>query len=619
MKKLILFTFIFLNCSLLAEEAGIDTPVEPEVQGRIHNVEGDKLQQVLAIPEVNGFYEECKTEIEQNPSQGPIDECLWNKVNAPGNEKLVKQVESSLAKTKTEEEVDKKYDSLQLIEIETQKSPALQELQKHFQAQLEKALYDPQGSGKDRKHNYVNHKVFNNLFRSQLGKNIILAITSYCIEADADHIVSENESDRIQNKTDNLTSLNTSTKGQGKNDAYETWRSCIRYIDPVCHDGSDLYERDANGKKIPKPAPQQGFKIKASINDYSQRRACEVVQYLKAARLNLKALDKIDEGYNELDKRGNGLRMVTDIKHYEGKKEGASIDELTTISSNELKSDLKYGDAKKAELAELEKCIVGNKDQNGTVTDYEITDAKTCEKYLLKDQEEIRKLQAEVKLRAEAFNNKIKALAENKDAKEIEEYLIDQGYSEDEIESKFDLSDQAVLDSITNDIKNRVEREKEALIGSLREKIDGMTTEKAGDLKTTPGAFTIDDTSITEDSDRLIKIHKELSSDTENYTKLIHFTNIVSSYLEVGEGDDKTQNTASFYAEMENSAFDPENDNTSAYVADQSKFETIETNTNIGSDSRSPSSDDDTVKTVGREEINELLDYEAEAVTPNNP
>ncbi len=605
MKKLnfILFIFSLLVSSTFAEEA----VQEDAVIGLQHDADNDRLQQLMAIPEVQKIHEVCKA---SSPSS--VEDCLWNEIQQPNNKKVKEMVDQALAQTKGQSRVDTKgkFESLELVEIEKEKDPALEEMQKYFQKKLESTLFDFKGGATGKQHNFVDHKVFNDLFRSQVGKNIILAMTSYCIDADSEFVIFEDETKRKSTKNSNLGNLKTVT-AKGKSVAYDSWGDCIKYIDPVCHKKT-LMKKDNQGQKtVDKDFSQDWANSKSYKTEdfeYSRRRACEVVQYMKSARQNLKTLDKIDEFYADQNKKGSGPQISANVKHFDATKKGNSVDDLTTVSSNEVKEDLKFNESKQKELAALEECI--SQDTTGA---YIINKSTACEKYLAQDHTEINKLKAEVKLRAESLNEKVIAMKNSKDPELVKEYLIDQGYSDDEITAKFDLSNDISVQKIADEITSNMEEEKARLIESLSKKLDAKKTKNEGKLNLQDGALA---GGQGEDAEKLMQIHKELSSDTENYTKLIHFTNIVSSYLDVeGDGGKQSKNTSSFYAEMENSAFDPsQNEELGAgngYTADQRTFTEIESTTGI-EEQRVPSSKGGDVKTVGKDEIDKLLKYNSE-------
>jgi len=649
MKKFLSFIFILnlVSFSALAVNPNDKvTPGEaPDLIGLKHDSENDRLKELLAIPEVAQIHQTCVDGQAAGTMTDDLDVCLWAGVEADPalKTKVTETFNEAKDKTKTADN----YESMQLVEIDKEKDPALEKMQLYFQKKLEKTLF---GFGENKKQaNYVDHKLFNDLYRSQVGKNIILALTSYCIEADSDLKISTTVSARKAERNTNMNKLKAPATTDGDNVAFLSWNRCMMAMEPICHQKRFYINKDGQSVSIDSPDqppvdPNTGqtftlydFSAPAPANpppttppaqtseQYSSQRACEVVKYMKGARQNLAALDKIEEGYDKQNKKGKNVEMQSNVTHFDANKKGNSVDDLTTVSSNEVKEEFKYQEGKAEEIAAMKECMDVQKDPTtGNVVSVLLKNKAACEKYLAKDHTESDKLEAEVRLRAESMNAKVQELKTNPDKESaVTKYLKDQGYSEDEIAAKFDLSNQDTVDGLVEEITRNINIEKDAIIASLKDKIDKKKSEEKNKLL--EGVSEGDVTASTNaDVEKLKKIHEELTSDTENYTKLIHYNNIVSSYLTVtdSEGTEGT-NASSFHAEMQDSAFDPEKNQNIAqefgngYQANQQDFKQIQNDTNIeDSGSRGPSSggsdDGGEAKSVGKDQIDNLLRYESE-------
>ena len=131
------------------------------------------------------------------------------------------------------------------------------------------------------------------------------------------------------------------------------------------------------------------------------------------------------------------------------------------------------------------------------------------------------------------------------DEEKIQKILIEDGYNE------ADAKKLASNEDILKEIKNRYKQKEEALQKSVIDQINKITSKKEGE--------------VTElDVDTLKGIESELKSKTKDFAKLVHYNNIVSSYLTItsedeAQGKTTRQNTAMLQRELASNAFNDEN------------------------------------------------------------
>jgi hypothetical protein len=518
------------------------------------------LKKLLTIKGVDNQYKSCLSAFPNSLKE--IPGCIWNgndeKTIPPLADDLRKQVQlvysqeaSSSGQNRSPASKDDS-DKLHLTNKSKQISedymsdPAVIELSKVLQKKLESALIGDEAFQKDKKTiAAVDHAKFIEIYRTELGKTIISAFTSYCVEADFDQslklttknciekenqescavtvLSSEKEKDTNINK--NIKSLKTadlnSEIDNKTNPDASKWKTCIVSVGNICYtktvdfrnieDKSNIEENDKNKDLI------------AQINR-SKEKACLIMDYVKSARKNLIIVDKQSKFYEELGPGtsvfvGNAKNVVITEKN--------SMDTITSVTSKDIEDSYqkKNDDLKK----EMDKCI----DESGK----KILDPEVCKKFISTNTEEKEKAFAEFGIRQYAHQSEI----ENKlnDKKEVEKYLEEEGYEKKKISQLLE-SDPNL--KIVEEIKERYKNERDAIIASMANKISGQTTKEKGKID-------------NNDVEKLSAIKSELLSRSDDLKQLVHFNNIVSSYLEIElSNGKKRRNVASLFAEVNNGA-----------------------------------------------------------------
>jgi len=516
--------------------------------------ENPSLSRAMEIDEVNTIYKSCFDHY-HNGGNGSISGnklmgCLWEGDTAAGisgvsqNEDLAKQVTAVMETDAKGKEVNSiRYQ--QSVKVQKKVSPGLKALQDYYEKQLNEALYGKATNNKNKlikTEKTVDQKVFFELHKSQLGKNIIAALSSYCIEAE--NLQGEfpiiNKENKDQIRKSNLKNLNELTASGETLSASANWNVCIQNIQYICHQPTSLKTRDEAGQEVGSSnqfskdklidtceteLPKKYQKDCTDIIEYSQTRACVVTQYIDEARRNLQVVDSTIEGYDKL-KATN--RNPANISFYSTSQKEKTIDDLTSITSKEvLDSGLAKGNQE--QLAQIEECI-------------KTKDKELCSQFLDSNKEESYAVLAEFKLKQEAALAKLEGI-EKDDVETIKELLLEEGYTEE------DAQEMASVEDIKQQIEEKYKAKKDALLRNMADELD----------KHTIAGKEMDLSNDSTDLKMLKKIEAELKGKTQEFAELVHFNNIVSGYLDTttGEGDDaqKSSNTASLQRELDSNLF----------------------------------------------------------------
>lgn len=590
-----------------------------------------KMARALEIKEVQEVYNNCFKL--QHDNGGVVEgkrlmDCMW--MNVQQDENLKQQVLDTMAKDTSGKE--RNIASVQYersVNIKEGTNPGLLALQDYYSKRLEEALYggavDKNSDTLIKTKRTADQKVFFQLYKSQLGKNILASLSSYCIEAAPVRIsgpagtfsipmIYEDKGERETKRKQNLKSLNqTATNpqsGESTLRASSNWNSCITNIQYVCHQPTHILKQD--GDTILKTAFMDNtenllesciseredlFKEKEdkaekrclSDIDYSKKRACVVTQYLTEAKRNLGVLDKTMELYSKIGNSGNGSDGVKFYKDASNKK---SIDELTSITSQEA-VDSGYASAKNEELEKFKECL----NDDNTVNNEE-----ACKAYLSEEKDKYYATLAEFKLKQEATFERLKNI-DPSDKKQIEEILIQDGYNEEEAKELANYND------IKMQIEQKYKNKKDALLADFADRIDDMTV--SGDKLNTDQS--------SEDIAKLMKIREGLKNDTQKFAELVHFNNIVSSYLQIEDSEgNSSKNTAALSRELASNAFTKENRdknssehkveiNNNTGIADYGNFEQKVQQTGIELEDANANSGSNETRTLTVKEINSYL------------
>ncbi|CBW26555.1 conserved hypothetical protein [Halobacteriovorax marinus SJ] len=583
----------FLISALILGFCGLGTPLLANEQEAVEyqnydqvNDQRDQLEKLLEIPEVGQIYEKCnqvKANVDPNLD---VSKCIWEGDNANGitgvkdQEGIKEKITSSLSEL--DDKKNTKYESVNVLPTNKKISNAQKKLEEYYYKSMKEKIF---GEGESMKNSdgtfkVIDHSRFNSIYQNQLTNNILTAISSFCIEAkmmgtgeNAFPLLSNTQSKRESQRKENIKKLGDKGNGEksGAQIQSESWQSCFINAQYVCHGGTKTTKNKETGD-YDKITAKSVFGYKedcSSISDtdkkkkceetkkdynYSKGRACELTNYLKVARQNLKAVEKIDQGYQEIAKTGGlavaatGEKLNPNQNLIKNVSTDDKLDEITAVTSNEFVNDSKFSEGVNEDLAELESCIAKDPDTGEYILAPNAQES--CKKYLNTNREEVDRIKSEYALRLRGLSEKANLIdKESDDTKGVESFLKDQGYTEDQIGQTIEANTD--IKKLKAQIIARYENEKEALIESMNKRMEETASTNNGVIDTSAGS---------KDIKKLEKIHKELSSKTEQYAQLIHFNNIVAGFLEVGEDQENARrNTASISREVENSAFSEDN------------------------------------------------------------
>lgn len=536
MKTYTLILFILIN-SINATLIAADklTPKVNEVTSGI--VINDSLKKLMDIDGVQPIYLACQKSFaeESQSREEKIIDCLWKGVKA--DTKLKKTVQDVYAqelkgaKTTSEGRSPASTSTIPLtakntnVATDYESDPAVAALTDFYGKKLDTIL-NPEVAltDEERKNNAilsVNHRQFIDLYKSELGKTIVSAFTSYCLDTDPatssctplqldectekdksncscqSFTISDDANDRKDHRDQNIKGLKMADLKTGSGDS-DKWQKCIVSVTKSCkRDSSTILNQSETTK-----------------------RSCLVMDYVNSARKNIMVADEQITFYNEMAKTqtaqiaGNMIE-ITDLKK-------VSTDTLLEMSSTDVKTTLEK--PMQAKLKDLEGCY----------KDGAIVNVANCKKYLNTNGGENQVALAELGMRQIAQEGILEE--ELGSDKKVRDYLKEEGYSTDEIKTM--TADKEGIADVKEQILKRYKNQKAAIIKEMADRIADKTAVADGVI--TP----------KDDISKLDKVKKELESRSTDLQNLVYFNNVVSSYLQIDDGKGKlTRNTASLFAE----------------------------------------------------------------------
>lgn len=471
------------------------------------------LMELLKDDKVNAAYNECK-EVDKVSTDG-LDDCVWGKLDDAKKEEVKKKMALSKQGSSGSKEEKAKYDSLNLgshikASDSKKKDPEIKKLEEFLSKRLSDSLYGDITSQQQKSNptKVVDHKVFYELYESQVSKSVLSALSSYCVIANPDDkfYIEKDKSAQKAQREKNIADLKNfsqdkSKEGTPENLSSSKWLECSSSIQKICAKEApyDSVTEDKEKEKL----------------EYSQKQACVVTKMIKDARQTLLKVAEIKKVMNEGENtKGVSLQGSKNVEVYAGTANPATksknIDELTSISSAEFsKSGYDEGVKEKQEL--LKRCKESS-----------TTEDPACQGILLneKEAEASRKALDEYDLRTKVLEEKIKD--PSKVTKEdVSDYLKEQGYSEDQIKEMIEKD----IEKLKEQIANRYAQEREAIVKKLNEKLKSKTIDtSAEDVKAAK------ETKIDE-------LASELEGKPEELKQLIHYNNIVTGFLKIAEQD----------------------------------------------------------------------------------
>ncbi len=434
-----------------------------------------------------------------------------------------------------------------------------QAIMDYFSNRLENALYGQAGANgqeaKLRDQNIVDHKVFEDLYRSQLGKNILLEISRFCLEkasaklndsfpdpGTANHMSGwqffitntktnagfcdpKNSKECLEWLTDTKAITPQDDPYQAVQDALmgvepqnqqafltDFFSNCALMVNPMCEAKAYCEAPAADRDRL---YPHfRGFSERCTENGKKYgAEACITQAKLRAMRVNLTALEETKTAYREMQAGPAGLNRepIGSGRVYTG-SQGSTIDELTSLTTTEAKRAQDSAGIE-AEAFESANCI-------------EMPENAACRDFFYTQQEGT--ALANVGLRDMAATELERRRIEALRGEDLEKYLRDKGYA--------DLLQQLQNGTPATDIvelaKNRYTAEREAAFSAME---DAFKERQIGAGENTA-------------AQAAQKVQQQLQERNNAFNRLVLFNNVVSSYLKLNDG---TQNTATLTREVE--------------------------------------------------------------------
>ena len=529
MKILLTIVLFMLSPPLLAgetekEEEPAPTSEELRKIDRYNRIkEKDSiLEKMLEDPRIKPRYQTCQEEQKKNVNQKfDMGKCIWDGEGAAGLSPLSDGEKERLKKQIVGQE------AMDINTIRRGKDPALQKLEDYYAKRLQDMI-SPKG-----KKLLADHTIYNRIYRSQLGKNLVGTISSYCLEADGDNDYLIDKRKKQENRRKNLKSLKNEKSFNGKvvSGGYAHWASCTVRIQHICHD-TCLPKLGQYTDTKSKYCCDSTCSYDHDVFKYSQTRACEVISYIKAARKNIAALGDIEKSW-EKRKKTNVVGFVGEIN------DKINVERMTNLSSKEILKKSGYAKEQEKMVAQAEECSKN-------------FDSKKCEKFVDDKGSLSKKLLSEYSLRSRVVQEKIDTItADDADPKGIEEYLKEEGYTKDQIAAMMKEED---IDKIKTQITNRFKKQREALHRSLKARIKKNQID-TGELESN-GNRDVEKTK----AERMTAVHEDLKGRTERVSELVFFNNMISGFLtwerEGEKGKITGSNSAILYHELKDSVFE---------------------------------------------------------------
>jgi|GEM_PF-3215651 len=519
-----------------------------------------------------------------------IYECTWKGLE----DETQFQIQDALSAGEGDKE--KKYTQIKLGNFDKETNKAFGSLQEHLKKKMNQVIY---GDNTEGVKGLSDHTVFYDLYRSQVGKNMLYTVSQYCLFADPKGKLEDGVTDsalytRIKNKRTNLELLKVLST-EGRSSAFEGFNNCIANISNGCTLGNyplakEAYQRQFDRIKGALNLDDQSEEYKADkLAAKEVPTICEVNRYMTAARHTLSDVKELQEQI-DLSQQDNPNGSYQNIVQRR-MKDQIDFNEVVNIGSKEF---LESNDQLLDESSGGESYNSSVEAEATTLRDTCATQGEgvaECESYLT-NKEDNEKIKDEFNFRNIAMKSKIDDLT----TEQLREYLKEDGMSDEEAEEyiAYQVSKGNDEGQILQQIKDQYSNEITALQNSLQERLKSTQRKTAEELQANPNQG---------DGDTYTDIANRMSANATNYAHVIHYTNIVSSFLEVDTGSgSKTRNTQALAVELDSNFFESDN---RAPAASGGNFDEL-TGVVENSDPESDDSNINMPKTISSDDILEI-------------
>lgn len=516
---------LFTSFSIFAEE---------DRQGVIVENQADALEKILeSVPKTREVLTACR---EQAPPD--LQECVWAGLTEQEQNQVIEALENYKRETTQTSGEENKY-SYNLGNFTNKQLEAVDKLREYLGNRMKEIIY---GEGND-PNVVVDHTRFYELYKSQMGKDLINQLSGYCLYSDPmTGLVPFFGEDRFSKlafyKEHNLKNLGD-ISDNNMSTSYEGFNSCIQKINIDCQEkpttvliedkdnppnkksvSRDQYFRDANPDNII-PLPSSEIVVSP----------CELSRYMTGVKLAMEKVDGINAAFAEEGRS----QSWGDVKRF-------NSDKIVNIGSKELVEESGYKDAVEETAQRIQACADGG--GNG------------CDEFLT-DKEENQEIQDEFFIRNLAYKKKLEKMLTGEDVEVTEEllfeYFKEKGMTEESFQNLVANKQQeaasrndgtTALDLIKEMIRTRETEEIDALQESLQARLEETQRATPEDLRRDPNF------------NPLATTMERVQNSAENLAEVIHYANIVSSFIEVGDPGNGNRNTNALAAELNNNLFE---------------------------------------------------------------
>lgn len=507
MKNFVFFisTFFLFTIQLFGEESKALTQEET-------------LERLIQNEPVKSKYEKCVEDKDPEPWN-----CVWRELS-PDEQQQVSEILGKFT-DKNKKESEAKYENKALGDglFGEKASPVMKELGDNLFDMFQKAMYgELTKEVQDTELRLIDHSVFYDIYKARISKEFIELVASFCLDSTLSgsvYSVPSDPEDLKKLREDNIKQMHENPEGEKKK-----FNLCITEIRNVC-------THIANGTNCPK---LNGQNIACANDDHTSDRACEVQNAVNAIKKSIAATEVIQEAIKKQAKEENGEGSLAGaitgkkVSIYTGGKmdDRQSVDTLTSISSGQLEEAMKAEDDKTIFEKNAEELKEQCKDSL----------TKKCKEFVLEGDEikESKDRISEMGLRMLAMENRIKrnldaSIAGDQTAKdELAQFLKEEGISEEEIDKI--IKDDKKVKLATDQIIKNYEQRTQAVINNLRNKLEKMVPSEDTDEE----KLTI-----------INQVTQELMDRPKQYQQLLHYSNIVSSYLTTSSSEAENKENAS--------------------------------------------------------------------------
>ena len=497
-RLLFIYILLFFSSPTFSEEAEKLTQEET-------------LKRLIETELISEKYEACV----EAKDPAPWD-CVWNQLN-PDEKKQVSEILGEFTDSDKKDD-GTKYEGKAIGGglFHDKASPVMKQLGDNLFDMFQEAMYgEITAQIQDTELRLVDHRVFYDIYKARISKEFIELLASFCLDSSFVNNVYEVPSD--EQKLKDLREQNIKNMHQNPEGEKTKFNTCIVEIKNIC-------THQANGGSCTKI---NGKNIACAKDDHTQDRACQVQEAVNSIKKSIAATDVIQKALDEDAAKEKGQGSLGSaisgkkVSIYTGAKMGdrQSVDTMTSITSGQLEEAMKAPDDKTI----FEEAAQKLKD------DCQQSLTEECKEYVL-DGDEIKESKdkiAELAIRMRAMEERISQNLDpqggDKSKKELEQFFKEEGLSEEEIEKI--VTDDKKVKLALEQIKNNYRERREAIINNLQNKLSKMVPQ--------------DDTD--EEKIKVIsRVSEELMDRPKQYQQLLHYSNIVSSYLSTSSPDADT-------------------------------------------------------------------------------